>query len=88
MALNHFLLIYNVQLQRLAEPPREFGENAELATRCYGEVEREYRDRRDSAHFEIVLIGADSIETIRKTHAHYFADPDGAPFDVDELVPA
>ena len=36
--------------------------------------------RTDISDFEIVLIGADSLDTIRQTHGHYFADPDGEPF--------
>ena len=36
---------------------------------AYAATEEEYRDRRA---IEIVLIGSDSIETVRMTHANYF----------------
>jgi hypothetical protein len=35
----------------------------------YSAKEEEYRDRKD---IEIVLVGSDSIETVRMTHANYF----------------
>ena len=48
---------------------RDLGTDADAAARIYSECEAEYRDREG---FEFVLVGADSIETIRKTHSHYF----------------
>lgn len=68
MALRHFLLIYNIREQRI-EDLEQFGEDAGAAAERYAELEGEHRG---SADYEIVLIGADSIETIRTTHSHYF----------------
>lgn len=38
---------------------------------AYTEFEMEHRGDKST---EVVLVGADSIDTIRKTHSHYFAD--------------
>ena len=67
MALKHFLLTYDLRAQQLVDQ-REFDDGAEAA-QAYAELERDNRGRVD---LEIVLVGADSIETIRRTHAHYF----------------
>lgn len=67
MALQHFLLVYDLVAQRLIKQ-QEFSDGDEAAT-AYAALEREYKGRDD---LEIVLVGADSIETIMRTHAHYF----------------
>lgn len=67
MALQHFLLVYDFGAQRLVSQ-KEFGDGNEAAT-AYAALESKYRGRDD---LEIVLVGADSIETIKRTHAHYF----------------
>lgn len=67
VALRHFLLIYDIGARVLEV--RDLGEDAEAAAARYSEVEEEFRQREG---FEVVLIGADSIETIQETHAHYF----------------
>jgi hypothetical protein len=76
MALQHFLLVYDLNAQRLIAQ-EQFEDGAEAA-RAYAEHERKYQGRED---LEIVLVGADSIETIRQTHAHYFDSAGtGSPF--------
>lgn len=72
MALRHFLLVYDLRAQRLISQ-RQFDDGAEAAA-AYSALEAENQGRAD---LEIVLVGADSIETIKRTHAHYF-DPSGA----------
>jgi hypothetical protein len=67
--LIHYLLIYNMDLGRLVET-HEFTDAAAAAAR-YAELERMYAGR---SAFEIVLVGADSIDTIKRTHGQYFAD--------------
>ena len=67
VALRHFLLIYDIGAR--AVKFQDLGEDAEAAAVRYSEVEEEFREREG---FEVVLIGADSIETIQETHAHYF----------------
>jgi hypothetical protein len=69
--LIHFLLIYNMDLGRLVET-QEFTD-ARVAAEKYAELERQYAG---TGTFEIVLVGADSIDTIKRTHGQYFADID------------
>ena len=77
MALRHFLIVYDLRESRrvLLE---EFA-SARRATDAYAAAEEEYRDR--SADFEVVLVGADSLETVKVTHSRYFDDErDPMPF--------
>ncbi|HEY5816527.1 MAG TPA: hypothetical protein VIS95_09355 [Solirubrobacterales bacterium] len=67
MALQHFLLVYDLDAQRLIGQ-EEFGDGEEAAS-AYAALEHQYKGRND---LEIVLVGADSLETIKRTHAHYF----------------
>lgn len=76
MALLHFLLIYDHEQQRLLAA-KELGTNVDSAGSTYAEYEEKYRDRKG---IEIVLVGADSLDTIRQTHAHYFSESASAPF--------
>lgn len=64
----HFLLVYSHGQQELLKC-QEFDE-VESAMAAYAEVERQYANESDA--FEVVLVGADSIETVMKTHGHYF----------------
>ena len=73
MPLIHYLLIYNIDLGRLVET-KEFKDAAAAAAE-YAALERAYAGQ---GSFEIVLVGADSIETIKRTHGQYFADVAGA----------
>ncbi len=67
MALRHFLLVYDLGAQHLIDQ-QEFDDGDEAAA-AYAALERRNQGRND---LEIVLVGADSIETIMRTHAHYF----------------
>jgi len=71
MAMRYFLLIYNRAHQHL-QTVQEFGDRDE-AGRAYVATERA---AQADAGLEIVLIGADSLDTIRRTHGQYF---DAAP---------
>ena len=64
----HVLLVYRYadgQLDVL-----QFDESDE-ATAAYAAKEAELASQVDQ--YEVVLVGADSIDTIMKTHGHYFA---------------
>jgi hypothetical protein len=65
--LIHFLLTYDVQEARLVEV-REFRDIDE-AVAAYEAAEAAHRN---DVSLEIVLLGADSLETIKVTHANYF----------------
>lgn len=65
----YFILIYDIPSRQLEV--HEFEERYEDAVEAYGHFESEHRRDRS---IEVVLVGADSIETIHKTHSHYFAE--------------
>lgn len=67
MAFHHFLLIYDLNAQRLVR--QSTFDDGDEAAAAYTAAENEFRGRMD---LEILLVGADSIETIMRTHAHYF----------------
>jgi hypothetical protein len=69
MSLIHYLLVYNIDLGHLVDCT-EFHDSARAVAE-YSELERKYAGQ---GNFEIVLVGADSIETIKRTHGQYFAD--------------
>ena len=71
--MRQFLLIYDHEAQKLREN-REFSDKeCDVATDAYQAAERLYRD---DPSIEIVLIGADSLATIHRTHGHYFDSQD------------
>lgn len=65
----HFLLAYSHKEQRLTMQ-EEFSDSRR-ATKAYAEAEAKHESDSD---YEIVLIGSDSIQTIMKTHGHYFSN--------------
>lgn len=69
MALIHFLLVYDHAAGSLLSR-REF-RDADEAAAAYADMEQLHCGDR---HLEIVLVGADSIETIMQTHGNYFQD--------------
>ena len=65
----YFILIYNIPSRALEI--HEFESDYEAAADAYTDFEAEHRGDRS---VEVVLVGADSIDTIKKTHSHYFAE--------------
>lgn len=65
--VHHFLLVYDHKNQRLVSK-RQFT-NGPMAASAYATCEAEHRNESD---LEIVLVGADSLRTIMRTHGHYF----------------
>ena len=47
-----------------------FGADADAATTAYRAAEIEYHDRPE---VDIVLVGSDSLETVKVTHSTYFS---------------
>ncbi len=70
-----FLLVYDHGLGRLVRI--ETFEDADAAVEEYSRVEQ--LSLRDGA-LEVVLIGADSLETVRVTHANYFESTATSPY--------
>lgn len=71
MAINHFLIVYNLRDEELLQF-QPFGKDVEGATEAYARAESLYRERPDHEDFEIVLVGADSADTLKVTHSRYF----------------
>jgi hypothetical protein len=73
MSIVNFLLVYDRNPQKLVfQQPYT---NPQEAVKAYEEMEEKHREDR---HMEIVLVGADSLETIMLTHGNYF---DAVPLD-------
>ena len=79
MAINHFLIVYNLRHAQLVDF-RPFDTDTHRATEAYEATERTYRDRVDHEDFEIVLVGADSQATVEETHSRYFESRETVPF--------
>ena len=69
----HFLLVFDHDKSELVS--QEQFDDPKAAADAYSKAERAHHDE---PRIEIVLVGADSIETIHQTHGHYFA-PDSNP---------
>lgn len=70
VSLIHFLLVFDVKKQELISHEAFSEGDVAAATTRYAELEREYRGDLD---VEIVLVGADSLDTIKQTHGNYFS---------------
>ena len=65
--MKYFLILFRADLESI-EGLKVFLDSDE-ASRAYSEMEDRYRD---DGRYEVVLVGADSEETIRQTHSRYF----------------
>ena len=68
-SLNHFLLVFDHNRAELVDLT-SFGTDVKSAMAEYSRLERKHM--KDADGIEIVLIGSDSLETIKITHANYF----------------
>lgn len=66
--IRHFLVVFHIPTGEAKA--RDFGTNYAGAVEAYAEIEEEMHGRED---LEIVLLGADSLETVQRTHSSYFA---------------
>ena len=84
MAIRNFLIVYNWRESKLDHwrdidhELRSKGLRPEQARDLYSDYEQRFKQ---SDGYEVVLIGSDSIDTIRKTHAHYFGELPTNPFE-------
>ena len=67
-SIRHFLLVFDHRHGSLLETT-EFGTDSEAAVTAYARKEQEFQGQ---TAIEIVLIGSDSLDTVRVTHANYF----------------
>ncbi|MGL5857061.1 MAG: hypothetical protein ACRC35_01395 [Angustibacter sp.] len=66
--IKHFILVFDRHQGHLIKQ-LDFGTKAKKALETYEELEEQYRHK---LHMDIVLVGSDSIETVKITHANYF----------------
>ncbi len=67
-ALSQFLIVFDHDRGALHQDVTVFADPAE-ALSAYDAAERHFAEQ---AHIEVVLIGSDSLDTVRRTHANYF----------------
>ncbi|HWM64549.1 MAG TPA: hypothetical protein VNP96_11250 [Solirubrobacterales bacterium] len=65
--IKHFLIVYDIPTGKARV--RDFGADYDIALAAYAEIEAEMKDRDD---LDIVLLSADSLETVKRTHSSYF----------------
>lgn len=75
--IKHFLVTRDVTRRKTSVV--EFDTDYETAQHAYQEAEQKARGRGD---LDVVLLSADSLETIKLTHSSYFE-----PKSLDELLP-
>lgn len=68
LEINHYLVRYDIGKGKAIVSP--FDDDYEAAMEAYSAAEEQYRDQRN---FDIVLLSADSLETIQRTHSSYFS---------------
>jgi hypothetical protein len=76
--IKHFLVIYDIDASQ-AEV-KEFGTDYDKALNAYDQFEQDARNRQN---IEVVLLSAESLQTIKRTHSSYFESG-----RLDELLPA
>jgi hypothetical protein len=68
--MSYFLLLYDRRQGHLLRPPVVFSDSeADRALTARFELEDEYRSKPD---VEVVLLGSESIDDLKRTHARYF----------------
>jgi len=71
MADIHVLLVYSLTERRLLSQKQFSADDQDVAFTEYAAAEAEHRGLGD---VEIVLVAADSLDTIRHTHGSYFRE--------------
>ena len=67
-AIHHYLLDYDHAKSQLVID-EDFGTDADAALESYSALEKQHKD---NLSMDIVLVGSDSIETVKVTHSTYF----------------
>jgi hypothetical protein len=82
--IHHFLVVYDIPAHE-ANVDDRYGSDYDAAIAAYTQAEETYRGRDD---VEVVLLSADSIETIKRTHSSYFSTREGFErfFSVGDLL--
>lgn len=78
--IKHFLVSYDLSTGKTKV--ESFGTDYDAAQAAYAEAEQA---NADDEKLDIVLLSADSLETIKQTHSSYF---DGGRLRLEELLPS
>jgi hypothetical protein len=78
--IKHFLVIYDAGSGDV--DVKHFGTDYEAAQKAYAEAERA---NAEGSRLDIVLLSADSLKTIKRTHSSYFASEFGK---LEALLPS
>ena len=68
-SMKHFILVFDHRADKLILDC-EFGSDVREATEFYKELEAEYRDQ---ISVDVLLVGSDSLESVKVTHSGYFS---------------
>jgi hypothetical protein len=77
--IKHFLVSYDLDTGKTEVEP--FGTDYDAAQAAYAEAEQA---NAEDEKLDIVLLSADSLETIKQTHSSYF---NGGTHRLEELLP-
>ncbi len=77
--IKHFLIVYDIPSANADVRP--YGIDYDAALEAYEQAEQDAHDR---SNVEVVLLSADSLETIKRTHSSYFNKPES----FEALLPA
>lgn len=74
--VNRYLLVFDHHVGRLVRDPEVFRGDAEAADalKAYDATEEAYADRRE--RFEVLLVGAESLDAVKATHGRFFRERD------------
>lgn len=65
-----FLLVFDHARGKLIHQ-KCFDQDVDSAVLAYGQMEKKYEDAPD---IDVLLVGSDSLETVKMTHPNYFED--------------
>lgn len=80
--LIHFILVFNRLTGQLIN--NESFDDVNIAADELSVLEHKYAENEN---IEVLLVSSDSVETLKKTHGHYFAGPSDE-LDYSELLEA
>lgn len=80
-SIQHFLLVFDHAYDELLDMI-SFGTNVEMAAARYAELEESYQGHNA---IDIVLVGSESVETVKVTHRTYFEGFKNASLDEGTL---
>jgi hypothetical protein len=72
---NYYLLIFDTDAEKLLDI-KEYAADYDRASDEYAQWEEEARKK--GRNLEVVLLGAESLDVIRRTHSNYFDAEKGA----------